>query len=319
MAILLRPIILAVLTLVGIVIATRGLSRSVESTDDAGLKTYSYDYTGRKGLIGGLTILTGVVLFLSLVVVPTGHRGVTFSQWAGISHQERGEGISLQVPLLQNTTNVSVKEQLFEIALPLQTKDLQEVLVPVGVNYVIAPDRASELYQDVGAITEFNRVVVKIAVEQIAKAEVGLILAEDFAQERNQLAIDIALALEPRLSEHGARLTFLAIEDAVFQEAFITAVQAKVVAEQEAEKQENLVAAALAQADQAINLAEGTKQSSILLAEGQAQAIEDIASALGFTADEYLEWVLKTKWDGVLPGTVVGAGEFDLLLDIGGN
>lgn len=324
MEILFRPTILAVLTIIGIVFAMRGLSRSVAVEDEeTSLKTYSYSYDWKAALKGGSLILVGVILFFTLVVVQTGHRGVTFSQWSGISHVERDEGMSLQLPFFlpligQNTTNVSVQEQLFEIELPQQTKDLQEVKVPVGVNFVVDPDRAAELYQDVGSTDRFGMVVIKPAVEQIVKAEVGLILAEDFAAARNQLAIDVGTALTPRLAEHGVTLTFLSIEDAVFQPEFITAVQNKVVAEQEAQRQFNLVAAAKSQADQAINLAEGEKQSAILVAEGEKQAIEEIAAALGFTPAEYLEWVLWTTWTGAWPDTVVG-GEFGVLLEVPGG
>ncbi len=320
MEILLRPAILILLTLVGMVLAARGISRNVAAEDDkTGLKTYNYSFNARAGLTGGLTVLAGVLLFFTLVVVPTGHRGVTFSQWAGIDHNERGEGISLQVPFLQNTVNISVQEQLYEIELPQQTKDLQEVGVPVGVNYAIDPERASEMYQDVGNVAAFEAKIIKPALEQIVKAEVGQINAIDFAQERNQLAIDIGISVSPRLSEHGVELTFLAVEDAVFQAEFITAVQLKVIAAEEAARQQNLEAAATATANQAINIAEGTKQSIILAAQGEREAIEEIASALGFTTDEYLEWVLLNQWSGILPETVVGAGDFGVLLEVGSN
>lgn len=318
MEVFLRPLILIVFTLVGIGFAVSAFSREVTATDDeSGLKTYKYSYAGKRGLIGALIVLAGVIVWLSVVVVPAGHRGITFSQWAGISHNERGEGLSLQVPLLQNTTNMSVREQLFEASLPMQTKDLQEVLVPIGVNFVIDPDRAAEMYQEVGSIEEFKELVVKVAVDQITKAEVGQINAIDFAQARNQLAIDIATALEPRLSVHGARLTFLSVEDAEFQPLFIDAVQAKVISVEEAQKQKNLVAAAISVAEQNVATAEGEKLAAILVAEGERAAIEAIASALGFTTAEYLEWVLKTRWNGIMPGTVVGVGDFGVLLEIG--
>ena len=90
------------------------------------------------------------------------------------------------------------------------------------------------------------------------------------------------------------------------------------VAEQRAQEQDNLIAEAEAIAAQAVKIAGGQKDALILIGEGEAQVIEDVSSALGFTPSEYLTYLVEQKWNGTLPTTFVGSeGNLDILLGIG--
>ena len=261
----------------------------------------------------GLTLLAAALVVPALVITPPGHRAAIYNLGGGVNPVERGEGLSLVIPYVQTARMVNVRTQVYSVEVYPQSKDLQEVTVPVAVNYSVNPDQAAELYQKVGLL--YPQTIIAPAVAQLLTQEVGLFLAQDFAQSRAALAEAVHQALEARLAPYGVNVESVNVEDAIFDPQFIQAVKEKVIADQEAAEQERLVLAEEAKKQQVIRQAEGESQRRLLTAEGEAAAIESVSSALGLTPTEYLRWVMLSAWNGMLPSTLVGdAGEFGLLL-----
>ncbi len=262
----------------------------------------------------GLTLLVAAVVLPAIVITPPGHRAAIFTLTAGVSDTERNEGLSLILPYAQTARMVNVRTQVYRNGeVFAQSSDLQEITVHVAVNYHVDPDQAAELYQDIGL--GYEDTIVGPAVLQLTKQEVGLVLAVDFAQNREPLARAVEVALTAQLSPYGIVVEFVNIEDAVFDPDFIRAVKNKVIADEEAAREQRLIAAERAKKAQTILIAEAEEQRRLIEARGERQAIDEIAAALGFTADEYLEWLLIGQWSGNLPTTLIGdAGEFGVLL-----
>ena len=261
----------------------------------------------------GLTVLISALILPALVITPPGHRAAIYNLGGGVNPVERSEGLSLVIPYVQTARMVNVRTQVYQVEVYPQSKDLQEVTVPVAVNYSVNPDQAAELYQKVGLL--YPQTIIAPAVAQLLTQEVGLFLAQDFAQSRAALAEAVHKALEARLAPYGVNVESVNVEDAIFDPQFIQAVKEKVIADQEAAEQERLVLAEEAKKQQVIRQAEGEAQRRLLTAEGEAAAIESVSSALGFTPTEYLRWVLLNTWNGSLPATLIGdAGEFSVLI-----
>lgn len=263
-----------------------------------------------------LLTLAGAVLVLpALVITPPGHRAAIYNLGGGVSPNERMEGLSLVIPWVQSARMVSVRTQVYEVEVYPQSLDLQEVTVPVAVNYHIKADRAAELYQGTGFL--YEHIVISPAVDQFVGQEVGLFRAIDFARNRAALAQAVALSLEERLAPYGIVLESVNVRDAVFAIPFRNAVEAKIIAEQQAEQSRRLIEVASAEAQAVRERAAGDRDAAIARAEGDQAAIEKVAAALGFTPLEYLEWVRLGKWDGALPKTVLGSDSSSLIFDVG--
>ena len=172
----------------------RGFYRK-EETDD-GLRPIGYRIGNSFRAVGWAAAV--LVASTALVVTPPGHRGVVYSQSGGVITAERVEGLSFIIPLVQSAVQIDVRTQKYEVEAFAQTKDLQEITVPIAVNYHVDPRLAAELYQEVGR--DYERVVIRPAVLQHAKAAVGQVRAVDFAVQRAQLATDIASTLEAELA-----------------------------------------------------------------------------------------------------------------------
>ena len=276
----------------------------------------------------GIALVVAVVILPAIVITPPGHRAAIYTLRGGVSDAERGEGLSFIWPYAQTARMVNVRTQVFKIprvgcdpnnkldapcGVFAQSEDLQEITVHVAVNYHVDPTQAAEIYQDIGL--GYEETIIEPAVLQLVKEEVGLILAGDFARNRGPLARAVEVALTTQLTPYGIIVEFVNIEDAVFDPDFIAAVKNKVIADEEAAREQRLIAAERAKKAQTILKAEGEEQRRLIEARGERQAIDEIASALGFTADEYLEWLLINAWSGLLPTTLIGdAGNFGVLL-----
>ena len=255
-----------------------------------------------KALLVG-PILLGLV-YPSLVVTPPGHRGVVFSQSGGVQTTERVEGLSFVIPYFQSAAQMNVQIQRLSIEVLAQTKDVQEVTVPIDVNYSVDPTWAAELYRDIGK--DYERAVIEPAVLQIAKAAIGQINAEDFARNRAVLALIIRDILAEALDQEGIVIVYVAVSDSIFDPLWVNSVRDKVIADQEAQEQERLVAARKAEADQAIATAEGVREAAILVGDGIAEANRLIDASL---TENVLRWQALVSWTGHLPDTYIGGAE----------
>ena len=113
----------------------------------------------------------------------------------------------------------------------------------------------------------------------------------------------------------------ISITDFRFSDQFVTAVEAKVVAQQRALQAQNDLQRIQIEAQQAqaraigeqkanVAQAQGTSQSNILKAQGESQAINIIDKQLR-NSTIYLDWLKAQKWNGQLPlvtGSTSGGG-----------
>ena len=260
----------------------------------------------------GLALLIGALTAATLVVTPAGHRGVVYSARGGVSMAERQPGFSFIVPGFQSVAQMDVRSQKFFTDKAFsQSSDLQEITVHVAVNYHLDPNEAAKIFDDVGK--DYERILILPAVQQLVKAEVGLIKAEAFAQERSTLADSMLVGLTERLTPLGIVIEFVAIEDAIFQEAFVLSVQAKIVAEQKAQEALNLVLKAKHDADAVVKTATGRAEAIRLEADAQAEANAAIAASLD---QNLLTWQRVIRWNGVVPETLLQGDGTSFIVDL---
>ncbi len=314
--VIILPFLYVVSALAVLITLVRGIQRTETGTAEDGLATHRWGYNTRNLKIAGMILGVAAIIIPSLVVTPPGHRAAIYSMFGGVSTQERPEGLSLVFPYAQTPHQINVRTQKIEIEAFAQSKDLQEVTVKTSVNYHIDPTQAAELYDELGG--NYEETVIAPAVLQRTDAEVGLIEALDFAAKRGELATSIQTALELQLGGYGIVVEYVNIEDAIFQSAFIASVEQKVIAGQTVETELRLVDAAQSIADQVVKAAEGEAAAIIAVANAQADANDVIDASL---TNDVLLWQRINRWDGILPATLLSAGDdsLDVLIEIPAN
>ena len=269
--------------------------------EDGEIAYKKWEANGRRLMRTAVTLVAGVAVIGSLVVVPPGHRGAIYKA-DGIDVAERNEGYSLMVPLFHNANMVNVREQLYSNEEVYgQTADVLEVTMQVGVNYRINPEKAADIFREVGH--EYETAIIENAVLDIGKAVIGQFDAGEVPVKRGEITSKMRDGLAARLAPVGIDVTFVALRDIILPESFVEAVELKEVAQEKQEESLRLVEVAKNEADAVKKRADGDAYAITAL----AAAREDEQTRLGLSPTEYV-WF--TKWDGILPSTLLGGGDF---------
>ena len=267
-----------------------------------------------------IVALVGLVLVLSVVQVPPGHRGVLLT-FGKVEDTILPEGLSFKMPITQSVVYMNVQVQKAESVESTGTKDLQEVSTTVVVNFRLDPGKVNVIYQDLRE--DYVSRVVKPNIEETLKATTAYFKAEELITKREELKDTFDDILNERLSKFNIEVVAVSLTDFQFSKTFSDAIEAKVVAEQDALQAKNKLEQIRYEAQQLIIQAEAQKNATIARALGDAQAniIEANATAEAIRriteqmTDEYALYLWLNQWDGKLPVVYTGDGQ-SLIIDI---
>jgi prohibitin 2 len=205
------------------------------------------------------------------------------------------------------------------------SKDMQNVNAKIALNYHVDITRAHDLYRGIGH--EYENRVIAPAIEESVRAVTAKYTAEELITKREQVSTEIQDMITAKMAKFNILVDAFNIIDFQFSTDFNHAIEQKQVAEQEAQRETNVLTKVKIQAQQRIAEAEGMKQAAILQAEGQANATLIIAEAQAKsiqmqaealkTNQELVELRKVERWNGQLP-TFMMAGNQPMIMDISG-
>jgi prohibitin 2 len=246
----------------------------------------SYDYGGRRydippipdnmrrlsGLFVTIVIIAVVglaVLTQAAVRVPAGHRGVLLT-FGKVEDTILPEGLSFKMPITQSVVFMNVQIQKAESVEATVTKDLQEVSTTVVVNFRLSPGSVNEIYKDLRE--DYVSRVIEPNVEESLKATTAFFRAEELITKRAEVKATFDDILDERLAIFNIDVVSVSLTDFQFSKTFSDAIEAKVVAEQDALQAKNKLEQIRYEAQQLIIQAEAQKNATIARALGDAQA-----------------------------------------------
>ena len=256
-----------------------------------------------KGLVWGLRLVGLAMVILgpiasTVVQVPAGYRAVLlrFGAVQGILW----EGIHAIVPGVNSTILMEARTQKDESKATAASRDLQTVTTSLALNFRVDPERVGDLYKSVG--TEYISRIIDPAVQESIKVVTARYTAEELIKNRSQVKQQVEEEITKRLRAYNIIVepSGLSITNFQFSDEFNKAIEAKQVAQQEAEKQKYV-----------LQQAELQKQTAVAKAQGTAEAAKLNALALKVQGGGLViarEWI--EKWDGHLPQVSGGAGNF---------
>lgn len=250
-----------------------------------------------------MVLVLGVILFNSFEVVGAGERGVVFSKFGGVQPGVLGEGLRFKIPFIHTIISIDVRIQKSETDASASSKDLQTVHSRIALNYHIAPDKASQVYQQVGAL--YKERLIDPSVQEAVKAATAQFTAEELITRRGEVSTLIKEMLAERLVPRNIVVDEFNIVDFNFSEVFNMAIEAKQTAEQQALKAQRDLERIKIEAEQKITEAQAEAESQRLQRETITETI------LRLRAIE--------KWNGVLPQVTSGAIPFIDLKSMGSN
>jgi regulator of protease activity HflC (stomatin/prohibitin superfamily) len=269
--------------------------------------------TIKLSIVATLTIAVIILIFTSFTVVNEGFIGVKY-QFGKITDSQMTAGLYFKLPFAENIQQIDIRNQIYAVEADAYTSDTQTVdQLRLKVNYYYDSSKISNLIRDIG-ISNIETKLLVPNVAKIAKNEIGKVKAEVLVQSRATIQTSIQEALYTALSPYGIIISEFAIENLSFDAAFETAIQAKVIAEQEvltiqsqtkqrAEENTQKVNQAIADAEILLKKSESEAKTIELKSEAEAQAIKLIQEQLTENP-EYIKYLQITNWDGSLPQVV---------------
>ncbi len=209
-----------------------------------------------------------------IVTIGTGKVGVV-TQFGKVTGRELDPGVSFKAPFpIQAVQVFDTRIQKEQADAAAASSDLQVVHSTIAVNYHLERGKVSNIFQTVGP--EFKERLIDPTIQEAFKATTAQFTASELLTKRPEVKDRAKKVLEERLHERGIFVDDLSIVNFDFSDEFNKAIEAKQVAQQEAEK----------------------AQYHLDQARKDAEAQEVQKNSL---TQEILTKMFVEKWDGKLP------------------
>ena len=264
------------------------------------------------GILGSVVgaVLVVVGLAAPFVEVPAGNVGVVmnFGQVQGVTLEP---GLHLVTPIVQRVVNVDTRVQPHQFQeIDAASKEYQTVKLTGTMNYHVDGQYASDLYQRVG--TDFASKVIDPAFNDYIKAVVPTYTVDTILGARDEIRQKAKSALAQNLTQYHIIVDDIYIANISFSDSFQAAIEAKQVAQQQVQTEQQVLAQKQIQAQQVVVAAQGQADAQVTLAKGQSESNRLIAQSL---SDPVLQYQLINKLSDKINVMLVPSGN-GFILDL---
>ena len=269
-----------------------------------------------------ISIVLCVGMFIGFLIVPFSIRTVDATQVAvvkvwGDAKETRSSGTHFDFWLPKQYVYYPITTQEINEKIEAYSQDAQSMTASLVVQYKIDQSQVMQITKQYG-----DNKTLKARIQSIAEERVKSVLSRKQAmaiiETRATLSADIVGAMEGAFDNYFITITNVVINDITFSQAFESAVEQKMIAEQEQLKAEYEKQKKITEAEALLEVAIKEAQANVEKARGDAEALEIMQEAWDALSPEVKEVMLKQQaieqWNGELPDTLVGSDFLEWLM-----
>lgn len=266
-----------------------------------------------------LAILALVLSLGTCQSIDAGEVGVV-TRFGAVTGRLMEPGINFKAPLIESVVEFQTRTTRDEVTATAASKDLQDVTAQIAVLTRINPEDAIDLFKRLGSDYK-SRVYVPI-IQEAFKATTAKFSASELITERDKVKTQALGIVRERLGVYDIHVDDLNIINFNFSTQFEAAIESSTTAAQKVKEAENTLRRIEVEAQQKV--VQASAEATALRTKAQAEADATLLNAKAQAESQrlqtvtltnlYVEYIKWSKWNGVMPTTVLG-GDTSVLLN----